>query len=43
MSIEDVTSHVTGALKPGMTSDQASKARNAAIAAIERKAKIKPG
>src|SRR5438128_2852639 len=36
MSIEDVTSRVTGALKPGMTSDQASKARNAAIAAIEK-------
>jgi len=30
MSIEDVTPRVTGALKPGMTSDQASNARNAA-------------
>src|SRR3989440_1199181 len=43
MSIEDVTSRVTGALKPGMTSDQASKARNAAIAAIEKESKDKTG
>src|SRR5437763_3377352 len=43
MSIEDVTSRVTGALKPGMTSDQASSARNAAIAAIEKESKDKTG
>src|SRR5438046_8090744 len=35
MSIEDVTARVTGAVKPGMTSDQASSARNAVVAAIE--------
>src|SRR5213595_1618841 len=39
MSIEDVTPRVTSALKPGMTSDQASNARNAAIAAIEKESK----
>src|SRR6266550_3628382 len=43
MSIEDVTSRVTDALKPGMTSDQASKTRNAAIAAIEKESKKKTG
>src|SRR6266550_4074907 len=43
MSIEDVTSRVTDALKPGMTSDQASKTRNAAIAAIEKESKEKTG
>src|SRR5712671_7944344 len=43
MSIEDVTSRVTSALKPDMTSDQASKARNAAIAAIEKESKDKTG
>src|SRR5437588_4132679 len=43
MSIEDVTARVNGALKPGMTSDQASKARNAAIAAIEKESKDKTG
>src|SRR5262249_62418180 len=43
MSIEDVTERVTGALKPGMTSDQASTARNAAIAAIEKESKDKTG
>src|SRR5215510_13392063 len=32
MSIEDVTARVNGAVKPSMTSDQASTARNAAIA-----------
>src|SRR6266436_2499228 len=30
-SIEDVTARVNGAVKPGMTSDQASSARNSAI------------
>jgi hypothetical protein len=43
MSIEDVTSRVTGALKAGMTSDQASAARNAAIAGIEKESKDKTG
>lgn len=43
MSIEDVTSRVTSALKPGMTSDQASAARSAAIAAIEKESKDKTG
>src|SRR4029434_6808919 len=39
MSIEDVTPRVTSALKPGMSSDQASVARNAAIADIEKESK----
>jgi hypothetical protein len=43
MSIEDVTARVNGALKPGMTGDQASAARNAAIAAIEKESKEKTG
>ena len=43
MSIEDVTARVNGAVKPGMTSDQASTARNAAIAAIEKESKEKTG
>src|SRR5215510_15545606 len=43
MSIEDVTLRVTSAVKPGMTSDQASAARNAAIAAIEKESKDKTG
>jgi len=43
MSIEDVTTRVSGAVKPGMTSDQASSARNAAIAAIEKESKEKSG
>jgi Peptidase S46 len=43
MSIEDVTARVTSAVKPGMTSDQASKARNAAIAAIEKESNDKTG
>jgi len=43
ISIEDVTPRVTSALKPGMTSDQASNARNAAIAAIEKESKDKTG
>src|SRR5438093_9699905 len=34
VSIEDVTARVTGALKPGMTNDQASNARSSVIAAI---------
>src|SRR5881409_865828 len=43
MSIEDVTARVNDAVKPGMTSDQASSARNAAIAAIEKESKDKTG
>src|SRR2546421_9120457 len=43
MSIEDVTARVNGAVKAGMTSDQASSARNAAIAAIEKESKEKTG
>src|SRR5216110_1322254 len=43
MSIEDVTARVASAVKPGMTSDQASTARNAAIAAIEKESKDKTG
>ena len=43
MSVEDVTARVTGAVKPGMTSDQASSARNAVVAAIEKESKEKTG
>jgi hypothetical protein len=43
ISIEDVTARVGGAVKPGMTSDQASSARNAVIAAIEKESKEKTG
>src|SRR5437899_2465515 len=43
ISIEDVTARVNGAVKPGMTGDQASTARNAAIAAIEKESKEKTG
>src|SRR5438552_6177043 len=43
VSIEDVTARVNGAVKAGMTSDQASSARNAAIAAIEKESKEKTG
>src|SRR5213592_317861 len=42
-SIEDVTARVNGAVKPAMTSDQASGARNAVIAAIEKESKEKTG
>src|SRR5216117_4327570 len=42
-SIEDVTARVNGAVKPGMTSEEASNARNAAIAAIEKESKEKTG
>ena len=41
MSIEDVTARVNGAVKPGMAGDQASGARNAVIAAIEKESKEK--
>jgi hypothetical protein len=43
ISMEDVTARVTGAVKPSMTSDQASNARNAAIAGIEKESKDKTG
>lgn len=43
MSIEEVTARVNGAMKPGMTSDQASSARNSVIAAIEKESKDKTG
>jgi hypothetical protein len=43
ISIEDVTARVNSAVKPGMASDQASKARNAVIAAIEKESKDKTG
>jgi hypothetical protein len=42
-SIEDVTARVNGAVKRGMTGDQASSARNAIIAAIEKESKDKTG
>jgi hypothetical protein len=43
MSIEDVTARVTGAVKPGMTNDQASSARSSVIATIEKESKDKTG
>jgi Peptidase S46 len=43
MSIEDVTTRVNGAVKPGMTNDQASSARNSVIATIEKESKDKTG
>src|SRR6185312_458244 len=43
MSIEDVTARVDGAVKPGMTNEQASSARNSVIAAIEKESKDKTG
>jgi hypothetical protein len=43
LSIEDVTTRVNGGVKSGMTSDQASRARNSAIAAIEKESKDKTG
>jgi hypothetical protein len=43
MSIEDVTARVNGAVKPGMTNDQASNARGSVIAAIEKESKEKTG
>src|SRR5438094_5681409 len=43
MSVEDVTARVTGAVKPGMTSDQASTARKSVVAAIEKESKEKTG
>jgi hypothetical protein len=43
ISIEDVTARVNSAVKPGMASKQASKARNATVAAIEEESKDKTG
>jgi hypothetical protein len=43
MSIEDVTARVNGAVKPEMTSEQASDARKSVIAAIEKESKDKTG
>ena len=43
MSIEDVTARVNGAVKPEMTNDQASTARNSVIATIEKESKDKTG
>jgi len=43
ISTEDVTARVNGAVKPGMTPDQASAARGNAIAAIEKESKEKTG
>src|SRR5947208_10730396 len=43
MSIKDVTTRVNGAVKPGMTNDQASSARNSVIATIEKESKDKTG
>jgi hypothetical protein len=43
MSIEDVTARVNGAVKPGMTNEQASGARSSVIAAIEKESKDKTG
>ena len=43
VSIEDVTARATGAVKPGMTSNQASSARNAVIAGIEKESKDRTG
>jgi hypothetical protein len=43
MSIEDVTARVDGAVKPGMTNEQASSARSSVVAAIEKESKDKTG
>src|SRR6202030_3228640 len=43
MSIEDVTARVSAAVKPEMTSEQATSARKAVIAAIEQESKDKTG
>src|SRR5437588_5503968 len=42
-SVEDVTARVISAVKPGTTSEEASKARNATIAAIEKENKERTG
>ena len=43
VSIEDVTQQVNGAITPGMSADAASKARENAIAQIEKESKEKTG
>src|SRR5438874_7586568 len=43
MTIEDVTTRVTSALKPEMTAEQSAAARQKAIAAIEKESKEKTG
>jgi hypothetical protein len=43
VSTEDVTERVNGAVKPGMTPDQASAARGSAIAQIENESKKNTG
>ncbi|MDQ2919410.1 MAG: S46 family peptidase [Verrucomicrobiota bacterium] len=43
MSIEDVTARVNAAIQPGMSPEDASKARASAIAAIEKESKEKTG
>lgn len=43
ISTEDVTARVNGAVKPGMSADQASAARGNAIAEIENESKKKTG
>jgi hypothetical protein len=43
MSIEDVTARVSAAVKPDMTSEQATNARKAVMAAIEKESKNKTG
>jgi hypothetical protein len=43
MSIEDVTTRVTAALKPGMSAEQSAAARQKAIAEIEKESKEKTG
>ena len=43
MSIEDVTARVNGAVKSGISPEEASKARDSAIAAIEKESKEKTG
>ena len=43
MSVEDVTARINGAVKAGMTSEQAADARKAVIAAIEKESKEKTG
>jgi hypothetical protein len=43
VSIEDVTARVQGAVQPGMSADDANKARNNVIAEIEKESKEKTG
>ncbi len=43
MSIEDVTERVNGAVAPGLSGEEASKARGNAIAQIEKESKDKTG